>query len=342
MKVLLVKMSSMGDVLHTLPAITDLKAHNPAIALHWVVEANFAHLAQWHSGVDKIIPIEQRKWLKHPGWHSFQQWRLWQQALQQTHYDVVIDAQGLLKSAFITRAARTHQGKPAQRHGFDAPREPLAKLAYHHRHTIDAGLHAVTRTRQLFAQTFGYAVTTNPNFGIQPYFTDAQASTAPVVLIPGTTWHTKHWHFAHWVSLAQELIQRQLPVYVIWGSPQEKAIAQALQATVPEVQFADQRESIECVASQLNSAMAVVGVDTGFTHIAGALGTPTLALYGPTSSAKVGLLGPDTHNYASQLACAPCHKRTCQFQKQGDIQAPECQQNLSPSNVLNWLEAYLP
>lgn len=342
MKVLLVKMSSMGDVLHTLPAITDLKAYHSALELHWVIEANFAHLAQWHSGVDHIIPIEQRKWLAQPSWHSYQQWRRWKHQLQQTHYDVVIDAQGLLKSALIARAARTHQGKPAQRHGFDAPREPLAKLAYHHRHKINSDQHAVTRTRQLFAQTLGYAVTTTPHFGIQPYFTNAQASAASVVLIPGTTWHTKHWHFAHWVSLAQELIQKQLPVYVIWGSAQEKALAEALQALVPEVCFSAQRASIEAVAQQLQNARAVVGVDTGFTHIAGALGVPTLALYGPTSSKKVGLLGQDSLNYALQLPCAPCHKKTCQFQKQGDTHAPECQQNLLPKGVLNWLEAYLP
>ena len=109
MRVLVVKMSSLGDVIHTLPALTDAAAAIPGITFDWVVEEGFAEIPAWHPAVDTVIPIALRRWRKHP-WRDFRgpQWRACRQALRRQHYDAVIDAQGLLKSVFVARLVKAH------------------------------------------------------------------------------------------------------------------------------------------------------------------------------------------------------------------------------------------
>src|SRR5690606_26469440 len=133
MKILLIKMSSMGDIFHTFPAITDLKQAYPDALIDWVVEEGFAEIAAWHPAINRVIPIGLRRWLKakdKPSWNEFNYWR---QGLRTEAYDLVIDAQGLVKSAFIARCARC---KKIEGFSKRSAREPLAALLYQRRHII--------------------------------------------------------------------------------------------------------------------------------------------------------------------------------------------------------------
>ena len=155
MRVLIVKTSSMGDVLHTLPALTDAMRAIPGIRFDWVVEEGFAQIPSWHEAVDRVIPVAIRRWRK--AWFSAPikaERKAFRDAVQAENYDVIIDAQGLVKSAaLVTRLAH------GIKHGMDwqTAREPLASLFYNRRHHIARQQHAVERTRELFAKSLGYA-----------------------------------------------------------------------------------------------------------------------------------------------------------------------------------------
>lgn len=342
MRVLLIRTSSMGDILHTFPGLTDLQAQRPDIELDWVVETGFADMANWHPGVSKVLPIAQRRWLKQRNYSAWKAWRQWRKTLRTTEYDAVIDSQGLMKSALLARQARS-----AQVHGYhpDSARERLSGRLYSKAHRIDPNQHAVTRARQLFAQVFNYDATGDPEFGIRQTFVTAARENPdgakPVLLIPGTTWHTKHWHPAHWEALAKMLVEKATNVEIIWGSEKEKALADSIIAACPAVTTSKDRLSIKTVTQKLAHAKAVVGPDTGFSHIAGALGTPTLALYGPTSSTKVGLIGTHTRNESVNLNCSPCHKRTCKWLPEDSIETPPCMRQITPEQVATWVDQQL-
>ena len=154
MQVLIVKTSSMGDVLHTLPALTDALQAIPDIRFDWVVEEGFSQIPTWHPAVDRVIPVAIRRWRKNWFGNDTRQQRCdFKRTLQERRYDVVIDAQGLIKSAaLITRIAK------GNKHGPDckSAREPFASWFYNVRHEIDKQQHAVERTRELFAKSLGY------------------------------------------------------------------------------------------------------------------------------------------------------------------------------------------
>ncbi len=161
MRVLIVKTSSMGDVLHTLPSLTDAMRAIPGIRFDWVVEEGFAQIPTWHEAVDRVIPVAIRRWRK--AWFSAQikaERKAFREAVQARRYDAIVDAQGLVKSAaLVTRLAH------GVKHGMDwqTAREPLASLFYNRRHHIAKQQHAVERTRELFAKSLGYA---KPDLGV--------------------------------------------------------------------------------------------------------------------------------------------------------------------------------
>ncbi len=341
MKVLLVKMSSMGDILHTFPALSDLQRARPDIHLHWVVEKPFVELAGWHPGAERIIPIEQRRWLRQRNRASWQAFRQWRRELRKTAYDAVIDSQALTKSALIARQAR----RSGPLHGFHPRdiREKPAGWLVTNRHRVDPDQHAINRQRALFAAAFGYTHEGAPDFGIRDTVRAIASPPAQprVMLIPGTTWANKHWHLPHWITLASELIAQGEAVEIVWGSPGEQAMARQIREQCPEVVVPDERLTIPQVAGRLAHARAAVGMDTGFSHIAGAVGTPTIALYGPTAPGHYGLLGAHTGNESLALDCQPCHQRQCKWLPKGSTQAPPCMRELTPERILAQLNRLL-
>ncbi len=290
MKVCLVKTSSMGDVLHTLPALTDAQNALPDIQFDWVVEENFAEIPRWHSAVNQVIPIALRRWRKQPFCAATKNaWTNYRTLLQENQYDAVIDAQGLIKSAlFATRLAK------GTKYGYDRKcvREPLASLFYDHKFYIDYQQHAVERIRQLFAQSLGYPIPqTQGDYGIARRFPRSFDEAPYMVFIHATTRADKHWSDEEWKKTAQKLTALfNLQIRLPWGSEQEKQRAEQIADGIENVRVLP-KLSLSDLAAQIVNAKAVISVDTGLAHLSAALDKPNITLYGPTDPKLIGTYG---------------------------------------------------
>lgn len=290
MRVLIVKTSSMGDVLHTLPALTDAMQAIAGIRFDWVVEEGFAQIPSWHEAVDRVIPVALRRWRK--AWFSAPvkaERRAFRETLRAVHYDAVIDAQGLVKSAaLVTRLAH------GLKHGMDwqSAREPLASLFFNRRHHIAKQQHAVERTRELFAKSLGYSKPqTQGDYAIAQHFVKESTTGAPyAVFLHATTRDDKHWPEARWRDLLALMATSGLKIKLPWGAPHEEARARRLAEGFDYVEVLP-RLSLEKVARELAGAKMVVSVDTGLSHMAAALDRPNFTLYGPTDPGLIGGYG---------------------------------------------------
>lgn len=295
MRVLIVKTSSMGDVLHTLPALTDAAQAIPGIRFDWVVEESFAQIASWHSSVDKVLPVAIRRWRKN--WFSAPikiERKAFYHSLRAEQYDLVIDAQGLIKSAaLVTRKAK------GTKHGMDwsSAREPLASLFYNKRHSIAKRQHAVERTRELFAKSIGYEKFSQPgDYAIASHFSSKNNSVANpyLIFLHATTRDDKHWPESHWKQLITLLASSGFRIKLPWGAPHEKARAKRLAAGISAVEVLP-RMSLEEVANELAGAAYVISVDTGLSHLTAALDKRNITLYGPTDPGLIGGYGKNQH-----------------------------------------------
>lgn len=299
MHVLIVKTSSMGDVLHTLPALTDAARLIPGIRFDWVVEEGFAQIPAWHPAVDRAIPVAIRRWRKNWfGAETRQQRCDFRKALQRTAYDAVIDAQGLMKSAaLITRAAR------GPKHGMDCKtvREPFASWFYNYRHAIDKKQHAVERIRELFAQSLGYDKPAGQgDYGIAARFLSHLPPDhgSYLVFLHATTRDEKHWPEARWRELIALTEPCGLRIKLPWGAEHEHRRAQRLAEGFSHVEVLP-RMTLEEVATVLAGARAVVSVDTGLSHLTAALDRPNITLYGPTDPGLIGGYGENQYQIIS-------------------------------------------
>lgn len=299
MRVLLVKTSSMGDVLHSLPALTDAQQVFPEIKFDWVVEEGFAQIPTWHSAVNQVIPVAIRRWRKN--WFSAPiraERAAFRQQLTATHYDAVIDAQGLLKSAFlVTRLA--HGAK----HGYDrhSIREPIASFFYDYKYQISKQQHAVERIRQLFAASLGYDCPKEQgDYAIAQHF--LHAPTEPqddyVVFLHSTTRDDKHWPEEHWRSLIALMAGSGVKIKLPWGAKHEYERALRLADGFDFVEVL-QKLTLAEVALQIANAKAVVSVDTGLSHLTAALDKTNFTLFGPTDPGLIGGYGLGQHEIKS-------------------------------------------
>lgn len=288
MRVLLVKTSSLGDVIHTLPALTDAARAIPGIQFDWVVEEGFAEIPAWHPAVAQVIPVAIRRWRKNL-WQTLKNgdWSRFKARLRETRYDLVIDAQGLLKSALLTRYVKA----PVAGLDRDSAREPIACRFYDRLYAVPKDQHALERTRQLFAQALGYSVPA----GLGDYGLD-RAALADVVAQPyllflhGTTWASKHWPEADWRALTQRMADAGWAVRLPWGNDTERARAGRIVAGIANAAVLP-KLNLAGVAKVIAGAQACVAVDTGLGHLAAALDVPTISLYGPTLPGRVGAYG---------------------------------------------------
>lgn len=335
MRILLVKMSSMGDIFHTFPAISDIHQHFPDAEIDWVVEDSFKEIVAWHPHIRRVIPIHLRRWMKQRDRASWQEFRAFRQALREETYDYIIDAQGLLKSAVIAQSAK---GQGVDGYDKRSAREAVSHWFYKRHHAVDKEQHAVERTRQLVGKILGYTPAEKLNFGINQNFAHIQKNPRKLVFIIGTSWVTKLWATHEWQILTQMAVAAGFAVEVIWGSPEELAIAEQIINSCPAATRPAQRLSITTIAEKLVEAAGVIGLDTGFSHLAGALETPTIALYGATSPTKVGLIGEHTCNLQRPdiLDCMPCHKRQCKWLPENSRDTPICMTGISAGQV--WAE----
>lgn len=337
MRVLLIKTSSMGDVIHSFPALTDATRMIPGIQFDWVVETAFQDLPRLHAAVSEVIPVAVRTWRRQLS--SMRTWRAFfnfYQALRMKRYDAVIDAQGLLKSALIARLAK------GRRLGLDkhSAREPAAAFLYQKKIAVARDQHAILRTRQLFADALGYDLPDSaPDYDINRTQLEIPDTTQKyVVFFHGTTWETKHWPESHWVRLAQIVQQQGLQVRLAWGNAAEKARAERIAAASTGAEVLPALSLIQ-MASILAGATGVISVDTGLGHMAAALSVPAVSLYGPTNPKLCGALGVSQVHLAGQLPCAPCYKRVCQFRE--EQLEPPCLVSLSPEAVWMALQSVI-
>jgi len=287
-KLLIVKTSSMGDVVHALPAVSDLLAHQSQWQVDWLVEKPFAGIPALHPGVRKVWPLAWRKWrkqlLRGETWRTMGEFR---RALRAEAYDAVLDLQGLLKSALWGLQARG----PLWGYDGASAREPLVAHLYARTAAVPRGLQAVERNRRLMAAHVGYAMpSTPPDFRIR-----APASSWPVppryaVLMPNASRDEKLWPEPHWVAVGQQLQREGWVPVVLWGGDAEHQRAQRIAAgcdgLVPPFL------SVQDAAGVLGQAHCIVGLDTGFTHLGAALGRPTLGIYCDHDPGLAGITGP--------------------------------------------------
>lgn len=290
MNVCLVKTSSMGDVLHTLPALTDAQNALPDITFDWVVEENFAEIPRWHGAVKRVIPIALRRWRKQPFSTNTQQaWKRYRTLLQENQYDAVIDAQGLVKSAFF--ATRLAQGT---KYGYNrqCAREPLASFFYDHRFYVAYQQHAVERIRQLFSLSLGYELPQTPgDYGIARHFTNHAIEKPYIVFIHATTRADKHWLEDEWKKTAEKLTALfDVEIRFPWGNEQEHQRAQRITNGLDKTTVLPKLTLTE-LADQIANAKAVISVDTGLAHLTAALDKPNITLYGATDPKLIGTYG---------------------------------------------------
>ena len=294
MKVCVIKTSSMGDVIHTLPALTDAQKVIPNLSIDWVVEENFAEIPRWHSAVNQIIPIALRRWRKSPfSIQTRNEWKNYRTLLQAENYDAVIDAQGLIKSALF--ATRFAQGV---KHGYDRKsiREPLASFFYDKKYAISYQQHAVERIRQLFAQSLGYELPqAQGDYGIARHFLHQTSEKNYVVFIHSTTRADKHWEELEWQKLIEKITAlSDCEIHLPWGNELEKARAERL-AQVHSKVIVLPKLTLTELAEQLANAQAVVSVDTGLAHLTAALDKPNITLYGSTDPKLIGCYGKNQY-----------------------------------------------
>ncbi|HEU4708562.1 MAG TPA: lipopolysaccharide heptosyltransferase I [Methylophilaceae bacterium] len=295
MRLLIVKTSSLGDVIHNLPIVADIHSHFPDMRIDWLVEESFADIPRLHPGVDSVITVAARRWRKNlrsaKTWSEIADCR---SALRNNGYDLVLDTQGLVKSAFFARFAN------APIHGGDqtAARERLAAFFYQYRHTVAWGQHAVLRNRQLAALALGYSLPiSGPDYGLHLGLekSDQQAfnSANPYVMgLHGTSQEAKLWPTENWIALGSELTARSTSLILPWGNESEYQRAQTIAASVPLAMVLP-KLSIKELISVFAGARAAVGVDTGLSHLAVALRLPTIAIYTNTDPSLTGVYPED-------------------------------------------------
>jgi heptosyltransferase I len=308
-RVLVIKTSSLGDVIHTLPALSDAASILPETRFDWVVEEAFAEIPAWHPAVDRVIPVALRRWRKAPlrAWRSGE-WMSFRRLLRRQSYDAVIDAQGLLKSALITRLAT------GPSFGLDrySVREPLASRFYNHPLPVPKGRHAIERVRELFARSLDYSVEGLPLiYGVDEERLTPSPFTPPyLVFLHGTTWPSKHYPDTHWARLIELAGDAGYRVLLPWGSEAERSRAERLAGTGVAAEVLPPLRLSE-LAGVLARAAGVVAVDTGLAHLASVLERPGVFLYGPTNVKLTGVVGRRRQTLQADLECVPCLKRRC-------------------------------
>jgi len=299
--ILFIKTSSLGDVIHHMPAVTDARRHRPDARIGWVVEEAFAPLVRLHGAVEAVIPVSSRRWRRAPfspaTWREFGAFR---RAMREQTHETVIDAQGLVRSALIARFAR------GRRHGYDSDsvRERAASWFYDMHHRVDRSMHAITRNRMLTGSVLGYAPEGGPDFGLDRRALTDGTATRDVILLHATARAEKEWPVARWIALAQALVASGYQVVLPWGTEAEHGRSVEIAAAVPNAAVPE-RQPLDAVARMIARSAFVVGVDTGLLHLAAALGVPLVAIFTGTEPGQHGPLGAGKIEVVGALGAVP-------------------------------------
>ncbi|PJM68070.1 lipopolysaccharide heptosyltransferase I [Achromobacter sp. HNDS-1] len=316
-RILIVRTSSLGDLVHMLPAISDIVRHVPEARISWIVEEAFAEIPSWHPGVHEVIKVAHRRWRK--SWWSPEvraERKALAQRLRAEEFDIILDMQALLKSAWLVRQTR------GVKHGLDwrSAREPLASLFYNVRHRVEFWQPAVIRQRKLAALTFGYSYSGHPDFGLQEFCRQSvnppaedvsredhghevsrvlhlDTSQDYAVIMPSASRDDKLWPEDDWRAVFRRLRDAGCALKLLAGNDREAERAKLLVAGMEDVEVMP-RMDLTSVARLLAGARLMVGLDSGLTHLSAALGRPTIGIYRASTPVRTPLVGS---NYTASL-----------------------------------------
>ncbi len=340
MKILLIKISSMGDLIHTLPALTDAANQFEQFEVHWVAEESFLDVPNWHQSVTKIIPIAHRRWKKNwlGAWRNGELSEFYK-AIRHEHYDLVIDAQSNLKSAISARLARGHRvGVNKQ-----SVHENGAQWFYQTKLDINKNQHAVDRMRQIFSKALKYELPETT----ADYQIDLSRLPKPDVYLPENFILLNHhasrdyklWPETYWFELINYFNQNNLAIVLPWGSTQEHQRAKRFAEKADNALVLPEM-SLSNKAAVISQAKAAISCDTGLGHLAAALNIPSLSFYGPTDPKLVGTIGQKQIHMISDFPCSPCKRSACHYD--GEYQLfPACLERIKPNAVIGALKTIL-
>jgi heptosyltransferase-1 len=297
-RVLIVKLSSLGDVVHTMPVVHDIRAAHPQALVDWVVEPAFAPLVRRVQGVHGSIECALRRWRKRWWTRTVrEEWRQFREAIGGERYDAVIDFQGLTKSALVARLARgTRYGLANRTEG--ASHEWPARWLVHHPIEVEPRIHALDRARVLAARVLGYDVQGPPVFGLRPHALAATERT--MVFVHGTSRDDKLWPQEHWIALGQRVVGEGWRIALPHAGPVERARAERIAAALAPAAEVWPAMSLDALADRMGGAQGVIGVDSGLSHIAVALDLPHVQIYNFPTSWRTGPLA--SHGHAHQVS----------------------------------------
>ena len=299
--ILFIKTSSLGDVIHHMPAVTEARRHRPQARIAWLVEEAFAPLVRLHPGVDEVIPVASRRWRRALGraatWREI---RAFARSLRARRYDAIVDSQGLIRTAVMAVLAH------GRRHGYDAAsvREPLAARAYDVVHRVGRDLHAIARNRMLTALALGYTLDGEIDYGLGRDRLAPAGQGGYGLLLHATARPEKEWPEASWIALGQALEGRGIRLRLLWGTAAEKARSERVAAALTRAEVID-RQPLDQVARVVAGARLVVGVDTGLLHLAAALSVPAVAIFVGSEPGLTGPRGPGPLTVLGGKAQAP-------------------------------------
>lgn len=297
-KLLLVKTSSMGDLIHTFPALTDLSQHRPdEYEITWLVEESFVDIAKMHPMTKEVIVIGSRRWKKNL--FSPQTWRefgTFKQAVRNQPWDLIIDCQGLFKSAMMTKLAAQKGTIPTYSYSKESIRDPFAARFYDHGFSVPKGLTAIERNRQLFSKIFNYTPAPLADFGIQHWHETSQLTPDQpfAALIHGTSAENKEWPEEKWVEIGQWLAEKGLISILFWGNPREQARAERIAKAIPKA-IVMPKVSLQEAGLILSKATLIIAVDTGLAHLANTQDRPVIGLFLGSHANYAGVI-PTQHN----------------------------------------------
>lgn len=273
-------------MVHNLPVVADIRRRFPDSRIDWAVEEAYAGLVELHPALRRAIPVAIRRWRRQLlGASTWAEIGALRREVREERYDAVIDSQGLIKSALLARAAS------GRRHGLDAgtAREALAARFYDVRHHIPNGQHAVARNRLLAAAALGYRVDGPIEYGVRVAEIEPGRG-AYCALLHMSSRSDKLWPEAHWIDLGRELERRGFTCVLLWGTNSERQRSARIAAGLERAQVPERKPLVE-VARLLAGARAVIGIDTGLTHLAAALGVPAVALFSGSDPMLTGVIG---------------------------------------------------
>lgn len=303
-KLLLIKTSSMGDLIHTFPALTDLSRNcQGEYEITWVVEESFVDIAKMHPMTKEVIVFGSRRWKKNIfKRETWQEFNTFKKQLRSEKWDLIVDCQGLFKSAMITKLAAQKGKIPTYSYSKASIRDPFAARFYDHGYSVEKGLTAIERNRQLFGKIFNYTPAPLADFGIQHWneISELTPEHPFAALIHGTSAENKEWPEEKWVAIGHWLSEKGLISILFWGNAREHERAIRIAEQIPNA-IVMPRVSIQEAGLILSKASLIIAVDTGFAHLANTQDRPVIGLFLGSHANYAGVIPTEQNPHAVNL-----------------------------------------